>query len=228
MSLGATRIAASNRIDQSLSDDGSVINWPSNEDFIVIVRLDAADYVSFRDYRLRWRNVTSGGSFANLDSIGELTFNADTMLIDGSAVLVEDRICSAHPTYTWADGEEVEGDGTGQLTFLAGTTSEIQYGIDCSNAISGSTYEFQIYDATYSQAIGTCLAQITVIGSSSSSKSSSSVSSSSSSSRSSVSSSSRSSSSRSSSSESSSSSSRRGKTYRFRADRRLRTFVAKA
>jgi cobalamin biosynthesis Mg chelatase CobN len=175
---------------------------------------------------LRWRNVTNDTEFVNLSSDGELTFNADTVLVDGSRTLIEDHMCSVHPTYTWMDGEEVEGDGSGPLEFLEGTFSEVQYAVDCDNAISGCTYEFEIYDATQSQVIGTCLATISIIGSSSSSSSlsssSSSSSASSSSSRSSV------SSSRSSSSASSSSSSRRGKTYRFRSRARFFKFNAKA
>jgi len=204
----------------------SVLGWYRGEDFIVAARLDVAEYVGFRQYRLRWRNVTTDTAFVNLSSDGELSFNADTVLLDGSNTLIEDRMCSAHPTYTWMNGEEVEGDGSGPNTFLAGTYSEIQYAVDCDNSTPGCTYEFQIYDATQSQVIGTCLAQISIVGSSSSSSSASS--SSISSSVSSSSSRSSSSSSKSSSSGSSSSSSRRGRTYRFRSRRRYFTFTAKA
>ena len=160
--LGASRIADANRVDKSLVDNGDVSGWVKTTDFILATRIYGSKGAYNYAYTLKWRNVTDAGSFAAVGATGEISYAADTVLVDGQALPIGSKICSAQTNYTWQNGMENEGDN---ILPYAGTYSladeyytELQWALDCSGAHDNDIYEFALY--TSSTSIGTCLASI--------------------------------------------------------------------
>ena len=164
--LGATRIANSNRADQSGSDDGDVTNWTKTNDFIIATRIFTNAKDVNRRYKLRWRDVTDAGAFADVGPTGEINYNADTVLGNNGIVESGEAICSAQGGRSWQDGMESEGDnvlpGHGAIIIFTGKYTELQWALDCSNAEDSHEYEIQLYDEILDVAVGTCLATITM------------------------------------------------------------------
>jgi len=162
-SLGASRIADANRIDKSLADNGDVTGWVKTNDFILATRIYGSKGAYNYAYTLKWRNVTDSGSFAAVGATGEISYAADTVLVDGQALPTESKICSAQTNYTWQNGMENEGDNilpdSGTYSLADEKYTELQWALDCSAAHDNDVYEFALY--TSSTSIGTCLASIT-------------------------------------------------------------------
>ena len=160
--LGASRIADANRVDKSLADDGDVTGWVKTNPFILATRIYGSKGVYNYAYTLKWRNVTDSGSFAAVGSTGEISYAADTVLVDGQALPTESKICSAQTNYTWQNGMENEGDNilpdSGTYSLADEKYTELQWALDCSGAHDNDVYEFALY--TNSTLIGTCLASI--------------------------------------------------------------------
>jgi len=160
--LGASRIADANRVDKSLADDGDVTGWVKTNDFILATRIYGSKGAYNYAYTLKWRNVTDSGSFAAVGATGEISYAADTVLVDGQALPTESKICSAQTNYTWQNGMENEGDNilpdSGTYSLADEYYTELQWALDCSGAHDNDVYEFALY--TNSTLIGTCLASI--------------------------------------------------------------------
>ena len=62
-----------------------------------------------RELRLRWRNKTDSGSFADLGASGELTYSADTSLVNANALETGEHGCTAASATTWVDGANSRG-----------------------------------------------------------------------------------------------------------------------
>ncbi|MFZ4436821.1 MAG: hypothetical protein ACOYOS_00175 [Syntrophales bacterium] len=69
--------------------------------------------------------------------------------------------------YAYEEGYESLGDNiapsTGTLDVTVACVSEIQWGLNLSDAITGTTYQFQLYNQTISSPVGVCGSTITVI-----------------------------------------------------------------
>lgn len=162
--LGASRIADANRVDKSLVDNGDVTGWVKTNDFILATRIYGSKGAYNYAYTLKWRNVTDSGSFAAVGATGEISYNADTVLVDGQALPTGSKICSAQTNYTWQNGMENEGDNilpdSGTYSLADEYYTEFQWALDCNSAHDNDVYEFALY--TNATLIGTCLAKLTV------------------------------------------------------------------
>jgi len=164
--LSASRIANASRVDQSGSDDGDVIDWVKANEFILATLVSTSKGPIDRQYRLHWRNVTDGGSFAEVASTGQVKWAAaaDTVLVDGTTLTSGNKLCST-VVGTWQDGMENEEDNLlpDATTYSLADEyySEFQWGLSLDDALDGKQYEFELYDVTEGTVIATCLAQIT-------------------------------------------------------------------
>lgn len=112
--------------------------------------------------KLRWRNVTDGGSFADLvTGSGELRAGTSS-----GAITNGDQVSASSGCDDAVGGdEEIENESP----LLSGTFSghgkndhiETQWCVDFSNALDGKEYEFELYNNTGGSSIGTLPATIT-------------------------------------------------------------------
>jgi hypothetical protein len=148
--MGGTRICDTDRVDQSGADDTGVTDWVIGTDFIVCVNINSGGKdTEAAQYKLRWRNVTDSGSYADLGAAGELTYNSSTVLVQGTDIAEGTRRCSSQGGDAWQAGEEVEGASLCDSIDLADEyETEIHFGVDCDNALAGKEYAFELYDTT--------------------------------------------------------------------------------
>jgi len=140
--------------------------WTKTDDFILATRIYGSKGPYARAYKLRWRDVTDEGTFADVTDTGEITYSAITDLTDGGDLLVEEKLCDAQTDYTWQNGLENEGDNilpdADTYSLADEYYTEFQWALDCSNAEDEHEYEFELWDVTEGVSIGTCLATITM------------------------------------------------------------------
>ena len=160
-----------------------VTGWMKWDPIIVAVRLSSNSSDSGQ-YKLMWRNVTDGGSFAYVSSSGEVNYSVSTACQDDYAH--NGFRCSSN-NGNWRVYDD-EGNnlnpGAFSVSFSSSFDLELHFGIGFSGAHWGDEYEFQVYNARSGKnyVVGTCTPTVTIGGSvSSSSLSSLSLSSSSSS-----------------------------------------------
>ena len=164
VSQGGSRILNATRVDQSGADNTNVIDWVKTNDFIIAININSngKDTVAAQ-YKLRWRNKTDGGSFADVGAATEINYNATTDLVNGNPIAVGGRKCDSQGGDTWAAGEEVEGASLSDSIDLADEyETEIHFALDCSGATDAKEYEFELYDSTLGVTRGTCGATITM------------------------------------------------------------------
>ena len=156
--LDGSRICEADRTVISSVDDEDVANWDRTLDFILAVCLDSnSKGCAAATFKLQWRRVL--GSFADVEAATEINFNADTVLVDGANIAEVDRRCTGPGSADgWQAGEEVEGDNLSDAITLADDyETEIHWGLDCSGALFGQQYEFQIWNITENAAVnGPC------------------------------------------------------------------------
>jgi len=144
--------------------DSNVPDWVKTDDFILVIQVGTSKGPISRAYKLMWRNVTDGGSFADVGSSGEITFNASTSLVDDDPFTPNTGCAADEPNPE--TGLESKGDNilpdSGTFTHSDDYYTEFAFALDCSNAIAGKEYAFQFYDVTESQIIGVCGATITM------------------------------------------------------------------
>ena len=140
--------------------------WVKTNDFILATRIYTSKGPIARAYKLRWRDVTDEGIFADVTDTGEITCSAVTDLVDGDDLLIEEKLCAAQSGYTWQNGLESEGDNllpdSGTYSLADEYYTEFQWALDCSNAEDEHEYEFELWDVTEGVSVGTCLATITM------------------------------------------------------------------
>ena len=141
-------------------------DWVKTNDFILATRVYTSKGPIARAYKLRWRDVTVEGVFADISDTGEITYSAVTDLIDGGDLLLEEKICGAQSGYSWQDGLESEGDNLlpdiDTYSLADEYYTEFQWALDCNGAEDEHEYEFELWDVTEGVSIGTCLASITM------------------------------------------------------------------
>lgn len=167
--LKTSRIANSDRADQSGSDGGDVAGWVKTADFILGIQIDCEKGPIARAYKLQWRDVTAAGSFADVGAATEISYAATTVLVDGAALAEGNKLCTGVPAgSTWQNGMESEGDNElpddpDTFSLADEYYTEFQWALDCSGAIDAHEYEFQLYDVTQGVAIaGACPSTITM------------------------------------------------------------------
>ena len=164
VSQGGSRILNATRVDQSSADNANVIDWVKTNDFIIAININSnGKDTEAAQYKLRWRNKTDVGSFADVASTGAINYSATTDLVNGNPIAVGGRKCDSQGGDTWAAGEEVEGASLSDSIDLADEyETEIHFALDCSGATDEKEYEFELYDSTLGVTRGTCGATITM------------------------------------------------------------------
>lgn len=159
---GGSRILDATRVDKSGSDNTNVTAWMRTSDFILAVNINSGgNDTAAAQYKLRWRNKTDSGTFADVGSTGAINYTATTDLVNGAAIAVGGRKCDSQGADTWQAGEEVEGASlSDSIDLLDEYETEIHFGLDCSGATFGKEYEFELYDSTNGASRGTCGATI--------------------------------------------------------------------
>jgi len=165
ISLTASRIADANRVNKSGGDNTDAMEWPRINDFILATQVTAPDKVIERRYKLRWRDYTDSGTFADVASTGEISYSATTVLVDGATLIESNKLCAGAPAGTWWDGLESEGDNElpdspDTYDLYYGEYTEFQWALDCSSADFEHYYEFELYEITNGVAIGTALSDV--------------------------------------------------------------------
>ena len=164
--LARSRLLAADRTALA-ADNGDYGTQLATAEFIVVAQIDEEKGPWNAQYKLQWRDVTDAGSFADLASTGEIKWGTGTSLTNGTAVTVRACTGAGGSGSTWQNGEEVEGASTADAINLADEYyTEIHFACSGATANHNHQYEFQLYDATNSSAIGTLAAAITIQNSS--------------------------------------------------------------
>jgi DNA-directed RNA polymerase subunit RPC12/RpoP len=154
--LSATRVALAN-------DNTDVADYNKANEFIVAFQIDEEKGPWNAVYILQWRNVTDGGSFDTIGTVGEMVWGTATDLVNEAAITTKACQASGGSGSTWQNGREVEGDWASLAINLADEAyTEIHFAVDPSGALGGKQYEFQLYDFTNGAAIGTGAAAVTI------------------------------------------------------------------
>jgi hypothetical protein len=153
------------RSSASSSDDASVTGWVKTAKFIVAVSIAyGSKATTASTFKLQWRNVTDGGSFADVGSSGEIVYaSTSAVLSDENAVTSTEKRNSYTGGYSWQNGlEEVGNALTGSYSLASSYYTELQFAIDPASAHSGDQYEFRLWNNTASATAGTCVAKISM------------------------------------------------------------------
>jgi len=160
--LEGSRIANATRVWQAAEDAGKA-DWDKIADFILATAIATSKGPLAYAYKLQWRNKTDAGSFADVGATGDITYSAVTDLVDGNALLTGEAGCTG--VGTWQDGLESEDDNilpdSGTYSLADEYWTEFHWALDCSNALDGKEYEFQLL-TTGDNVIGVCLATLTM------------------------------------------------------------------
>ena len=105
-------------------------------------------------FKLRWRNVSDAGSFADLAATGEIKWATDTDLIDGNAVVSgEDSgvaiIDCIGKAFSRRDGLEKESANGFTRTINQDASEDFHWAVNLTDADSanGDQYEFQLTES---------------------------------------------------------------------------------
>ena len=164
ISQGGSRILNATRVDQSGADNANVADWVKTNDFIIAININSngKDTVAAQ-YKLRWRNKTDSGTFADVGAATEINYNADTDHVNGDPIPEGGRKCDSQGGDTWQAGAQVEGASLSNSIDLADEyETEVHFALDCSGATDEKEYEFELYDSTLGVTRGTCGATITM------------------------------------------------------------------
>lgn len=120
-------------------------------------------------YRLDWRNVTDGGSFAAVAATGEVKWSTSTGcgVADGGAVTKAMLTCTnLDSTMTWQNGLFNLGDNlapdSGTYVTAADIYTEFNWALDFADSLWGHQYEFRVFNTTANASAGTCVAKVTI------------------------------------------------------------------
>ena len=159
--LIASRILNASRVAQA-ADDTDVTGWKKANEFIVVFQLDEEKGPWTAAYKLQWK--VAGGTYADLAATGAIKWGTVTDLVNGNAVVIGEKACTATggAGSTWQDGWEVEGASISSSIELADECyTEIWFACNSGDAENGAQYYFQIYDATNSAVIAEAVATLT-------------------------------------------------------------------
>lgn len=138
-----------------VAENGAVTGWVKTSPFIYCVAIgnDGED-VDAGVFRLQWE--IEGGTNANLGSTGAIKYTSSTVLTDNAALQVAgSRVTSAAGLgMTWQNGEEIEDGVSASVNLASDCYTELQFGVDVSEAIDGATYIFRLYNVNETSALG--------------------------------------------------------------------------
>jgi len=145
------------------AENTSVTDWVVGDSFIVAAAYKNKTPKSMNSstVRLRWRDVTDEGSFANLGSSGELNWNGITALVNGNAVTAQEATFD-DDVDTYVEGIERAGANDVSVTLFYGYGTECHWAVNTDNAEAGHEYAFELYDNSSGVSIGTLAATITM------------------------------------------------------------------
>lgn len=135
-----SRIANSSRSWQGACDV-DISSWDKTNDFILSswMETDAPHGNETKNWKLQWKE--SGGSFADVGADTEISYTADTVLVNDTDLTGG----NSATCQTFGTGEESEGDNAQALKINAGDWGEIQWALSFgSGGQYEITYEFQI------------------------------------------------------------------------------------
>lgn len=138
----------------------SVADWVKTNKAIISVFITSASHTPASEaLKLRWKNLTDGGSFADLTTSGELQRG-----VSAGCITNADPVGSSAGCQTADNDEEVENETpllSGSLTCNQNGFIETQWCVDFANALDNKQYQFEIYSETETAAIGTLTVTIT-------------------------------------------------------------------
>lgn len=163
----ASRIADSDRADQSLSDDNPVTGWTKTDDFIIGIQIGTSKGPLARAYKLQRKDITDDDAWADVSDVTDISYSATTVLGDGTTLGSGNKLCTATPEPNWQDGLESEGDNilpdSGTYSLADEYYSEFQWALDCDGAEDGHEYAVRLFDTTETASVGEALAHITMV-----------------------------------------------------------------
>jgi len=147
------------------AENTSITDWVIGDSFIVAAayKNKTPKAMNSSTVRLRWRDVTDEGSFANLGSSGELNWNGITALVNGNAVTAQEATFD-DDVDTYVEGIERAGANDVSVTLFYGYGTECHWAVNTDNAEAGHEYAFELYDNSSGVSIGTLAATITMAG----------------------------------------------------------------
>lgn len=158
----ANRILNATRVAQA-ADNASVTNWQRTNKFIMVFQVDEAKGPWSAAYYLCWRNVTDGGSFAQLAATGQMKWTTETDLTQGTAVTTRACTTAGASGSSWQNGEEVEASSYSDSINLADEYyTEIHFAVDPADAHDGDQYEFAVYETGGYSSVGTGTGKLTI------------------------------------------------------------------
>lgn len=166
--LDANRFGDKDRVDQSGGNDVDVTDWDTDDEFILGVRWSTTKGPNACAIKLKWRNVTEDGVFADLASTGQINFTTTTtVLVDQAWIYEEDALVPETLGFNYQAGGELQGSNlypaSGTRELLDDFCIEYQWALDCSGASYSHEFAFQPYDVTEGAALTTCVATITMM-----------------------------------------------------------------
>jgi hypothetical protein len=161
--MGGSRICTIAGVDQSGGDGVDVTGWTKTDEFIVAININSGGKeTEAAAYKLKWRDVTDEGTFADIAATGEIKYDvADTSWNDGDAVATGDQVCDSIGMDTRQAGERNKDDNlTDSIDLPDEYQSELWFGLNCDDAEDNHVYEFELWDDTNSRNMGTVTATI--------------------------------------------------------------------
>ncbi|MHA2055251.1 MAG: DUF2341 domain-containing protein, partial [Candidatus Hodarchaeales archaeon] len=171
--MGGTDYVLPGTSNSRIGEDGaSSITWSgacdldigswdtANKLIISIHALSTKHTPGSETFKIRWRNVTDSGSFADLvTGSGELRAGTSAGALVNGTTVTNSSGCQTNET-----SEELENESpleSASLSVAQNNYLEIQACVDMSNALAGKQYEFELYSSSASASVGTALAQVT-------------------------------------------------------------------
>jgi hypothetical protein len=163
--MGGSRICTIAGADQSGADDVDITGWTKTDEFIIAININSAGKETEpAAYKLKWRDVTDEGVFADVAATGEIDYDiTDSSWADGDAVATGDQVCDSQGKDTRQAGERNKDDNlTDSIDLPDEYQSELWFALNCEEAEDGHVYEFELWDSTTSRNMGTVGATIAV------------------------------------------------------------------
>jgi hypothetical protein len=159
--LTSSRICDASRVAIA-ADDTPVKKQNWENEFILCTQIEDDGNAWSAAYKLRFRDKTAAGAFADVGSATAIRWGTGTVLVDGATLTQANSRCTNNPGSIWQDGLENEGDNllpdTGTYALGGANYTEFQWALDPTGVILCHEYEFELYDVTNAVAIGTCVA----------------------------------------------------------------------
>jgi hypothetical protein len=144
--------------------DTDVTNWSKSTKAVVAISASSGSHTpATESFKIQWRNLTDGGSFADITNSGELRNGTSAGALSNGTSVTTPAGCG---TGSLQDSEECENETPHLTGGLAQSSKdnhiEVQSCIDFTYALAGKEYEFRLWSDTDGSSAGTASATITV------------------------------------------------------------------